>query len=594
MNEFRSKLPMVLLLSGLLAATIALFEPIKSAIWNWSEISLGFEALLARLALPFAGAWLGIAGVAALSSAAAPNRAISVLVALCVALWAQGNLFVWSYGSFDGSPIDWSEHSSKGVLEIALWVSAFALALVKPGWICERARRIAAIVFALQVAAIGGQIHQNAPLPAKPDSAEPASIQHVSLYSRDLNVIIIVLDGLQSDLFSEAMRDPDLLAAMPPGFTYYRNATALYPMTGHSMPTILTSRTIPNDARGKEWLAAQMADSLPTRLAEQGFEGVVATSTALLRPHSGAWGYEYVTNETLAEAGSANAAWRKDISDVFALGAFRLVPHFIKPLIYDDGQWRIRRLYPQREVVARDPKISEQTRTDLAVFDELIASASAGDTPPQFRLFHFYGSHRPYTADKSCSRRILGPIRKRAIETTQCMLSRTYEFLHKLDEIGVYDGSLIFVVADHGARKIPLDVSVARPKIRESETPDRPASDNTEPIDWYGRGVPVFLAKPLGDRNSLRVSDAPVSLCDVPKSVLDSMAVEHDFECESIFSEQISLRKPRIMHLRKMNDKMRKSLGLPPATPGLTNEKIAVVGHSWLAESWVPIDANPH
>ncbi len=593
-NEFRSKLPMVLLLSGLLAATIALLEPVKSAVWNWSEINLGFEALFARLALPFAVAWLGIAGVSTLAIAVAPRRVISVLVALYVALWAQGNWFVWSYGSFDGSPIDWSEHSGKGMLEVALWVSVMMLTLIKPGWVCARARRIAAIVFALQLTAIAGQIYQNAPLPAKPYSVKPASIQNVGLYSRELNVIIIVLDGLQSDFFSEAIQDPDLRDAMPPGFTYYRNAVALYPMTGNSLPTMLTSKVIPDDANAKEWLNAQMAESLPTRLAERGFEGVVTTFSPFLRPSSGEWGYEYLSSETLAAAGSASAAWRKDASDVFALGAFRLVPHFIKPLIYDNGEWQIPRLYRPRELIVRDPAISQQTRTDLAVFDELIASASAGDRPPQFRFFHLFGSHRPYTADKSCSRRITGTIRTRAIATTHCILTRTNEFLRKLDEIGVYDQSLIFVLADHGARKVPIEVSAAHPKIRENERLEEPANHNAAPVDWYGRGVPVFLAKPIGDRNSLRVSDVPVSLCDVPKSVLDSMAIEHDFGCESIFHEQIALREPRIMHIRSINEKNRKSLGMPPATPGSIRAKIAIVGHSWLAESWVAIDSKPN
>ncbi len=591
-HEFRSKLPIVLLLSGLLAATIALLEPVKSAVWNWNEINLGFEALLARLAPPFAVVWLGIAGVSMLAIAIAPRRVISVLVALYVALWAQGNWFVWSYGSFDGSPIDWSEHSGKGTLEVAFWVSVLMLALIKPGWVSARARSIAAIVFALQLTAIAGQIHQNAPLPARSDSVNPASIQNLRLYSRELNVIIIVLDGLQSDFLSEAIQDPDLHDAMPPGFTYYRNAAAVYPITGNSLPTMLTSRAIPVDANDKEWLNAQMAESLPARLAEHGFEGVVTTLSSFLRPSSAEWGYEYVSSETLAAAGSASAAWRKDASDVFALGAFRLVPHFIKPLIYDYGEWQIPRLYPPREVVTRDPTISQETRTDLAVFDELIASASAGDSPPQFRFFHFFGLHRPYTADKSCSHRVRGTHRTRAIATTHCVMARTNEFLRKLDEIGVYDQSLVFVLADHGARKVSIEVSAANPKIRESERLERPANHNAAPIDWYGRGVPVFLAKPVGDRNSLRVSDVPVSLCDVPKSVLDSMAIEHDFGCESIFHEQIALRKPRIMHLRNINEKIRKSLGMPPATPGLIHEKIAIVGHSWLPESWIPIDSN--
>ena len=105
-NRFRSELPAALMLSGLLVATVVLLEPTKSAVANWIEISLGFSELLGWLAVPSAIGFLVVATLAALSIAFAPRRAVPVLVAIYVALWAQGSLFVWDYGSFDGSPID--------------------------------------------------------------------------------------------------------------------------------------------------------------------------------------------------------------------------------------------------------------------------------------------------------------------------------------------------------------------------------------------------------------------------------------------------------------------------------------------------------
>ena len=164
-NRFRSQLPAALLLSALLAATIALIEPAKSAIGNWSEIGIGISTLLARLATPFAAALVGIAAFAVLLTAVAPRRAVPILAALYVALWAQGSLLVWEYGIFDGSPIDWSEHSGKALLELAFWAAVLALALIKHEWIRRRWLPIAAIVFALQFAAIADQARRNPPIP---------------------------------------------------------------------------------------------------------------------------------------------------------------------------------------------------------------------------------------------------------------------------------------------------------------------------------------------------------------------------------------------------------------------------------------------
>jgi hypothetical protein len=333
-----------------------------------------------------------------------------------------------------------------------------------------------------------------------------------------------------------------------------------------------------------------MAKSLPARLAKQGFDAVVTTpETSLFGSRD--WGYRHVPSVALAGAGSASAAWREDVSDMFALGIFRLSPHFLKRRIYDDGQWRMSRLYPQRNTVSRDPKIHHLTRMDLAVLDELIASASAGNTEPQFRFLHFFGLHQPATVNQDCDHLPKAARRKRAIETTHCIVSRVYEYFDKLDEIGVYDQSLIFVVADHGAWNIPLEMSAATPTIpvnRESDEALR--GRDTGPDPWHGRAVPVFLAKPLGDRNALRISDEPVSLCDVPRSVFDSLAIEHDFGCESVFSVQNPRQDLRTTHIVGVRDKkLRARIGLPPIGAGEEAEKFTVVGHSWRRESWIPI-----
>ena len=95
----------------------------------------------------------------------------------------------------------------------------------------------------------------------------------------------------------------------------------------------------------------------------------------------------------------------------------------------------------------------------------------------------------------------------------------------------------------------PLEMSAATPMIpANGETDDALRGRDTGSDPWHGRAVPVFLAKPLGDRHALRISDEPVSLCDVPRSVFDSLAMEHDFGCESVFSVQNPRQTLRIMH----------------------------------------------
>jgi hypothetical protein len=223
------------------------------------------------------------------------------------------------------------------------------------------------------------------------------------------------------------------------------------------------------------------------------------------------------------------------------------------------------------------------------VFDELIASTSAGNTAPQFRFLHFFGTHRPFTVDEKCGHLPNGSPSKRVVAMTHCILSRLYEFLHKLDEIGAYDRSLIFVVGDHGSWRVPIDVSTAMPRIPENVEPNDAAHANDATlVNWHGRAVPAFLAKSFGDRHALRISDVPVSLCDIPKSVMDTLAIENDFECESVFSVGTPRHAARIVHFSHASANFwRTRLGLPTEHAAGKFAKFKVIGHSWLPESWV-------
>ena len=142
------------------------------------------------------------------------------------------------------------------------------------------------------------------------------------------------------------------------------------------------------------------------------------------------------------------------------------------------------------------------------------------------------------------------------------------------------------MVGDHGS-ELELDLSAASPAIPKSETPrGLPQNQPVVGIEasWW-RGVPLVLAKPLGDREPFRISDQPVSLCDVPKSVLDALSMEGDFECESIFQARNPRQTPRI-HYRYPD--LRDRGDLSPGS-GLPFAKYLVLGHSWLRDSWIPL-----
>jgi len=601
-----------------IAATVAIFQPLEIAVANRAELGADLGQLLAWLAWPFAALWLGLAAVAMLLTMGISTRAVSLLVAMIIGLWVQGTFFVWDYGVFDGTPIDWSRNTGKGVVEASFWLALFAIALARPGWFAGRATWLAAISVGLQTVSLAGAFHLATPL----DRYEPSASQQTSdsdsrngrvheaflRYSQTRNVLVIVLDTFQSDFFSELLQDPSFAAELPPGLHYYRNAISPYSSTARSLPSILTSST-PDRHRGPRWMAERMQTSLPAQLVDRGWEATLLSPTPhYLSCNQGEFSFGCISHVAFLASMESGGAFlaaraqeiREDARTVFRAAVFRLSPHFVKRQLYSGGIWHVPDPWGEgAELAAADPRIAEATRRDLAVLDAVTRGAKAIGAVPSFKFIHLFGSHHPSSVADDCTwnhkevpTSVEGVFRSAywerdlAISTSGCIISRTFEFLRRLDDIGVYDDSLVFIVGDHGRRFSPVDPSLANPPVPGVDAaaePNRSESASGDELEQPTKGVPLFLVKPIGARGALRISDVPVSLCDIPSTVISSLEYGVGFACESIF-EFSGERAPRF-HFREG------SLASKGGERRLWYSRYRVEGHSWLDASWqrVPI-----
>ncbi|MGE4608704.1 MAG: sulfatase-like hydrolase/transferase, partial [Myxococcota bacterium] len=522
------------------------------------------------------------------------------LLVFYVGLWAQGNLLVWAYGPFDGTPIDWSAHRAKGALELAVWTALFAIALLRAPQLRRHWFAVASLVLLLQAASLLGHFVEASPLSSRSKFPPPATEHGFNLYSSERNVLVIVLDALQSDFFAEALRAPEFAGAVPPGFVYYRNANSLYAATQFSLQSILTAAAVPDGVNGARWVQGAMRRrSVAADLASRGFDSAFVSFSRATRSFCGPQlpqrcilARRLVVDEPAALVEQAS---RAEVSEVFAVGLFRLVPHFLKPLVYDQGEWHLPELLPtsQRLELEIDPRIHASTRLDLQVLDRITHDLRVEDVPSRFRFLHLFGPHPPATVDRDCrlaakGREGTGQIsRDRAIETTRCILGRVFAYLRALEDAAIYDDTLVFIVSDHGNPKFPIDPSVAEPAL-----PPASAEPSSMPsLASWSRGVPIFLAKNFGARGPLEVSDAPVSLCDIPISIYDALGYESEIpgrmvaalSCHSIFAgtrdrpDRMHYRYPAYAVQRRLPKEQRSQIKFRP---------YVIDGHSWHLESW--------
>ena len=598
------------------ALLLCVVEPLRAAFGNWDELSIGLSELALRLFEPFALSAGVLFAAALLTTLIFTRRGVAFQSALLVGFFVQSQFFVWDLGLLDGSDLDWSRHAGKGWLEVAFWSLLLGFAYWRWDALARRAGFVAALVAALAVVSLAGSYYRGAPFAERrlrtieEEAGAFRLRERILSYSSERNVLVIVLDALQSDFFSELLSDREFAEAVPPGFTYYRNAVSPYPGTQLSLPSILTSQTLGESTDMVRWQVEQMAQSVPARLARQGFDAsLVSWAPYHLSCGEQVFGYSCLSLAALLPL--LDDAIRKDLREVDALAdrrrllgiaSFRLTPYLLKPWIYHGGRFRLPIPIPipdgdRSGGLMGDARVWPDSRRDVAVLEALARDADRATRRPTFKLLHFFGAHLPSTLTGDCEwngrespetssmpELIDGLIaagdpvfgkREEALGSSRCVLRLTFRLLDRLDELGVYDDTLVFVLADHARPAAPVDLTTAEPPIAGAESGAAGARAK--------RGVPLFLVKRLAARHPLRVSDAAVSLCDVPRSIFRELRLRQSFDCESVFEiERTGRRTPR-------NHYLLPRVPLRDLKPGVRFERFDVAGHSWLDESWVEI-----
>ncbi len=421
----------------------------------------------------------------------------AVCAALGVVLYVSFYGFAPELGPLDGRADPFSGLTLRGVIEFLVLIGLLSVALFyKRG----NALKPLAAALMLFVTINGGSVLLQAdwsvkqqPL-VKAASADDLVASNMfrtstgrTLHTAELserNVIIILLDTLQNDVFEHLLATNPALRRGFGGFTLYKDATGYFPFTKLSLPVILTGSVYANDEPIPDYMSRVARESLPAVMAASGF------SVDLVPLHSRA--------DFLSSTGVRCRA----LATVWDLYALRQVPILAKQYIYRDGDFVIGQFCSEKVPT------NEQER-DVAVLDKLISDASVTKLGSNFKFIHFWGMHPPARLDANCeateNRFDLASISEQAT----CILSKVTDYLNKLRELGVYDKSRIFLVADHGSLLGLMAGDASAPGI---------------PPYVMSAAHPTIAFKEFGPENEFAVSAAPVTLKDLYSTALEGIA----------------------------------------------------------------------
>jgi len=547
-DQFQENFSIIAAVSFFLISTLFFFGPLYLYLTNVGEFDHGLSVVF-----PFQALLTAILFAAALAVfSVMPRRFLRPLLVLASAcgflFWLQGQVIVWQYGPLDGRDIVWSRHVLKGIADGAVWTAVLALAVIFRQRLYPWVKRAAVFFTLLQAGLLMALFLQN-PIAWKAGRA----LGNESLrydFSRDRNVILLVLDEFQTDVFADIVgRDQSYLSVFD-GFTYFRNSVGSYMCTGSAVPFIMTGQYFDNsEPRSLYIRRAYTNHSIPGKLRENGFR-------LDLYPRPGFADMVYIPRPWLKQGQSQGVSWRPLLrAQAFLLDItlFRYVPHFVKLIFYQRQAWLLsrwaRKILPDSaaaDLSASKLRLGEgpfrgfnselvQLNLDFDFVNRFAGEAKAGGSEPVFKYYHWNAVHVPLRFDENF--RIAYGESNRANFTSQATacLKMVGLVLEKLKELGIYDNTLIVILSDHGSGRTP-DMFI-NPIFNDYSR----FLSNGDPYRAFhfskSRGGALLLVKPLDARGNMKTSNAPVSHLDVAPTIFKELGiVDPAFSGEPVFS----------------------------------------------------------
>ncbi len=566
-ESLREKLVPSLLVSLFFSLTLFVFGPAHLYFTNIEEFSSSFfELSPVFIALSASCALLTTMLLVFLRNSIY-QKALSVMLVVSFLLWFQGNVLVWQYGELDGREIDWATGTLRGLIDGGIWISLLVAALVAARHICRFAKQVGIAFIAIQLASVSISAY-TAPDAPHSSGESRVSVENISEFSPRRNVILLVLDSFQTDVFHEIINREPYYRDMFDGFTYYVDALAGFSKTYSTVPLILTGRYYENTVPIREFIKeAFLGDSLPKVLKTNGYRVDIVGNSEYLNK-------SIYVDETIAsnyvelERTLGRSVSLKEAAFLVDLTMFRCLPHFLKKYVHNNYSWFVSNL----SLTGIGGGLPAGPHRDAIEFMKRLAkNANADSESSTFKYIHLFPPHHPVIFNEHLEYVDVRFTRENYKLQAKGTLELVRSLMEALKRIDVYDDTLILIIADTGwGHKVN---TAASGRSRGSE--DEPWLDDF----LKGRALPVFLVKPLGSRGMLKISAAPVSVGDISKTVISQLGIKAEIPGTSIFDINASDVRERRFLYHWGGGNVRE--GYMP-----TMREFVVSGFSWFDKSW--------
>lgn len=456
------------------------------------------------------------------------------LTIIGILIYIQTNLFLWDYGTLNGTYINFNNFIFNGILELALYLVLIVL-FVKKHKLFEQS--IIKICYGLlSVQFIGVLFIISTTSASAWNHLYQVTTDNYFDFGKEKNVIIVTLDAVRSDVFAELLSEDKLISKKFEGFTFFRNTSGIYSGTNPSVAGILTEKyythTKPTQEEFSKFFTSET--SLPYRLKKEGFR-------VEIYPYNNSSVYlDQTITDNLAPINKYNTITNLiTLKTALKILTFNLVPHFGKQYLYkndsiysnflSDSVAKNRYLPSKKDNDIPD-NILEHVRYNIWINSQFKQNISNKSTAT-FKYFHYHGGHPPFIHDKNYKPILLPYNSESYKEQIHGSLLTVYSLFEGLKNLGLYERSLIFVISDHGyyvsdSDKVPT-ASISSAEIQAL--------------------TPLLLVKPINNtKNNLIISNAPTSLSDISATVFSELNIPFFGSGKSVYTIKEISHRPRV------------------------------------------------
>lgn len=514
------------------------------------------------------------------------EKGLAVLFGVAFLIWFQGNFLLWKYGPLDGRDIAWSSLKRNGYIDGGIWIGLLAAAFVFSPFVIRIAKRICLILILVQ---LGYGMVLFFKQPQAPNFQQySVDTTNKFVFSKNKNVIVVIFDSFQTDVFNEIiLENPDMAKSLD-GFTYFRNSLGGYPFTELSVTLMLTGKYYENSLPFEQWKRdAYMSDSIPHVLKSAGWRVDVYPKVSYSLYYSDEIASNFVKRVPFTEK-------MFDIIKIYDLTLFRCLPHFFKSFVYNDQAWllkrcgqkimgkkiKARKIYTTRLANSGNKKNRRNRHFfsrkaflhsgDIQFVNRMLSESTTANTKGTFKFYHLGMPHIPLMLDENFHYQKMAVNRQNYKQYATAAVKLMIMFLEQLQEIGVYDDSLVVILGDHGAGCQGQNFVVQ---------PGMPAEPENHVVTDCFRisAMPLILFKPTASRGELKISNAPVATGDVPATVFHDLGMSIQAPGIPMQTLEDSARRERRFMIYAGRDVF--------SYYGDMTEYI-VSGHGWYDESW--------